>query len=205
MTTLFDPLKLGDLNLPNRIIMAPLTRSRAGAGRIANHLMAEYYAQRASAGLILSEATVVSPMGIGYDDTPGIWSLETGRRLEAHHAGGCTGRGAASSCSSGTWAAYPIRDFWTARCLWRPAQSQPKAISAWCGLRLPSLRRAPSSATRSRASSRLSAERRERATCPASMASNCMEPMAICWINFCRTAPICAPTTMAARSRTVRG
>ena len=93
MTTLFDPLKLGDLNLPNRIIMAPLTRSRAGAGRIANHLMAEYYAQRASAGLILSEATVVSPMGIGYDDTPGIWSLEQveGWRLTTqavHRAGG---------------------------------------------------------------------------------------------------------------------
>jgi len=93
MTTLFDPLKLGDLILPNRIIMAPLTRSRAGAGRIANHLMAEYYAQRASAGLILSEATVVSPMGIGYADTPGIWSLEQvdGWRLTTqavHRAGG---------------------------------------------------------------------------------------------------------------------
>jgi 2,4-dienoyl-CoA reductase-like NADH-dependent reductase (Old Yellow Enzyme family) len=74
MTTLFDPLTLGDLKLPNRIIMAPLTRSRAGVSRIPNRLMAEYYAQRASAGLILSEATVVSPMGIGYADTPGIWS-----------------------------------------------------------------------------------------------------------------------------------
>src|ERR1700684_738639 len=93
MTTLFDPLKLGDLILPNRIIMAPLTRSRAGAGRIANHLMAEYYAQRASAGLILSEATVVSPMGIGYADTPGIWSHQQveGWRLTTqavHRAGG---------------------------------------------------------------------------------------------------------------------
>src|SRR5580700_8656838 len=93
MTALFDPLKLGDLSLPNRIIMAPLTRSRAGAGRIAKHLMAEYYAQRASAGLILSEATVVSPMGIGYADTPGIWSLEQveGWRLTTravHRAGG---------------------------------------------------------------------------------------------------------------------
>ena len=76
MTTLFDPLTLGDLTLPNRIIMAPLTRSRAGAARIPNRLMAEYYAQRASAGLILSEATVVSPMGIGYADTPGVWSAE---------------------------------------------------------------------------------------------------------------------------------
>jgi 2,4-dienoyl-CoA reductase-like NADH-dependent reductase (Old Yellow Enzyme family) len=93
MTTLFDPLKLGDLSLPNRIIMAPLTRSRAGAGRIANHLMAEYYAQRASAGLLLSEATVVSPMGIGYEGTPGIWSLEQveGWRITTqavHRAGG---------------------------------------------------------------------------------------------------------------------
>jgi 2,4-dienoyl-CoA reductase-like NADH-dependent reductase (Old Yellow Enzyme family) len=93
MTTLFDPLTLGDLSLPNRIIMAPLTRSRAGAGRIANHLMAEYYAQRAPAGLILSEATVVSPMGIGYDGTPGIWSLEQveGWRFTTqavHRAGG---------------------------------------------------------------------------------------------------------------------
>ena len=76
MPNLFDPLLLGDLRLPNRIIMAPLTRSRAGAGRIPNGLMAEYYAQRASAGLILTEATVVSPMGIGYAETPGIWSPE---------------------------------------------------------------------------------------------------------------------------------
>jgi 2,4-dienoyl-CoA reductase-like NADH-dependent reductase (Old Yellow Enzyme family) len=93
MTTLFDPLQLGDLKLPNRIIMAPLTRSRAGTGRVPNHLMAEYYAQRASAGLILTEATVVSPMGIGYADTPGIWSLEQveGWRLTTravHAAGG---------------------------------------------------------------------------------------------------------------------
>src|ERR1700676_2035199 len=93
MTTLFDPLKVGDLNLPNRIIMAPLTRSRAGARRIANGLMAKYYSQRASAGLILSEATVVSPMGIGYADTPGIWSPEQveGWRLTTqavHKAGG---------------------------------------------------------------------------------------------------------------------
>src|SRR5580692_9548695 len=93
MATLFDPLKLGDLNLPNRIIMAPLTRSRAGAGRIPNALMAEYYAQRATAGLIVTEATVVSAMGIGYADTPGIWSAEQveGWKLTTravHEAGG---------------------------------------------------------------------------------------------------------------------
>jgi 2,4-dienoyl-CoA reductase-like NADH-dependent reductase (Old Yellow Enzyme family) len=77
MTTLFDPIKVGALELPNRIIMSPLTRARAvGAGRVPNALMAEYYVQRASAGLILSEATAVTPMGVGYADTPGIWSDE---------------------------------------------------------------------------------------------------------------------------------
>lgn len=72
--TLFDPVRIGAWHLPNRIIMAPLTRARAGAERIPNALMAEYYRQRASAGLIISEATSVTPMGVGYADTPGIWS-----------------------------------------------------------------------------------------------------------------------------------
>lgn len=71
---LFDPLKIGELTIPNRIIMAPLTRSRAGQERIPNALMAKYYQQRASAGLIIAEATSISPMGVGYADTPGIWS-----------------------------------------------------------------------------------------------------------------------------------
>ena len=76
MTTLFDPIKVGDLTWPNRIVMAPLTRCRAAAGRVPTALMAEYYAQRASAGLILSEATAVTPQGVGYPDTPGIWTDE---------------------------------------------------------------------------------------------------------------------------------
>lgn len=76
MTSLFDPLQLGPLRLRNRVIMAPLTRSRAGAERVPNALMAEYYRQRAGAGLILSEATSVTPMGVGYADTPGIWNEE---------------------------------------------------------------------------------------------------------------------------------
>lgn len=74
MPSLFDPLKLGDLTLKNRIVMAPLTRSRSGVERIPGPLVAEYYAQRASAGLIISEATSVTPLGVGYADTPGIWS-----------------------------------------------------------------------------------------------------------------------------------
>lgn len=95
MTTnhLFTPIKVGDLELPNRVIMAPLTRSRAvGGGRVPNALMAQYYEQRASAGLILSEATAVTPQGVGYADTPGIWSDEQveGWKLVTHavHAKG---------------------------------------------------------------------------------------------------------------------
>lgn len=77
MSILFQSLKLGALTLPNRIIMAPLTRSRAAnPGRVPNDLMVEYYTQRASAGLILTEATSVTPMGVGYANTPGIWSAE---------------------------------------------------------------------------------------------------------------------------------
>jgi 2,4-dienoyl-CoA reductase-like NADH-dependent reductase (Old Yellow Enzyme family) len=77
MPTLFDPLKLGALQLSNRIIMAPLTRSRATPDtRVPVPLMADYYVQRAGAGLIISEATSVSPMGVGYAATPGIWSDE---------------------------------------------------------------------------------------------------------------------------------
>jgi 2,4-dienoyl-CoA reductase-like NADH-dependent reductase (Old Yellow Enzyme family) len=92
MPTLFDPLVIGDLTLPNRIIMAPLTRQRAGDERLPNALMAQYYAERASAGLILSEATSVTPQGVGYAATPGIWSDEqvAGWKLvtDAVHAAG---------------------------------------------------------------------------------------------------------------------
>ncbi|MBU2114413.1 MAG: alkene reductase [Gammaproteobacteria bacterium] len=93
MPTLFDPITVGDLQLANRVIMAPLTRCRASAGRVPNDLMREYYVQRASAGLILTEATSVTPMGVGYPDTPGIWSDEQvagWRNITAavHQAGG---------------------------------------------------------------------------------------------------------------------
>jgi 2,4-dienoyl-CoA reductase-like NADH-dependent reductase (Old Yellow Enzyme family) len=74
MPTLFDPITIGNLTLKNRIVMAPLTRCRADEGRVPNAMMAEYYEQRSSAGLLLSEATSVTPMGVGYPDTPGIWS-----------------------------------------------------------------------------------------------------------------------------------
>jgi len=94
MANLFDPITIGDITLKNRIVMAPLTRARAvGGARVPNALMAEYYAQRSSAGLILSEATAVTPQGVGYADTPGLWSdeqVEGWKQVTAavHAAGG---------------------------------------------------------------------------------------------------------------------
>ncbi|WMT13033.1 alkene reductase [Serratia fonticola] len=73
---LFTPYRLGNLELPNRIVMPPMTRSRAGAGNVPTALMAEYYAQRASAGLIVTEGTQISQQGQGYAWTPGIHSQE---------------------------------------------------------------------------------------------------------------------------------
>jgi N-ethylmaleimide reductase len=74
MTGLFDSHRMGQLTLANRIVMAPLTRNRAGAGNVPTALTAEYYAQRAGAGLIVAEASQVCPEGQGYQDTPGIHS-----------------------------------------------------------------------------------------------------------------------------------
>jgi len=76
MPTIFDPIEMGDVALANRIVMAPLTRNRAVAGLKPGELTIEYYRQRASAGLIIAEATQISPMGQGYLDTPGIYSPE---------------------------------------------------------------------------------------------------------------------------------
>jgi 2,4-dienoyl-CoA reductase-like NADH-dependent reductase (Old Yellow Enzyme family) len=94
MRTLFDPLKIGDLEVPNRVFLAPLTRNRStGPGRVPNAMMRDYYVQRASAGLIISEATSVAPAGVGYPHTPGVWSdeqVEGWRKIVkgVHGAGG---------------------------------------------------------------------------------------------------------------------
>jgi N-ethylmaleimide reductase len=74
--TLFSPYLLGDIPLNNRMVMAPMTRSRALAGNVANPIASTYYVQRASAGLIVTEGTQVSPQGMGYIRTPGIHSPE---------------------------------------------------------------------------------------------------------------------------------
>lgn len=72
--TVFSPIQLGPYTLPNRIAMAPLTRNRAGAGNVPQPLNVEYYVQRSGAGVIITEATQVSPQGVGYPATPGIHS-----------------------------------------------------------------------------------------------------------------------------------
>lgn len=93
MPHLLDPLKLGPMNLPNRVIMAPLTRLRGTTDHIPTDVMVEYYRQRAGAGLILSEGIPVSPQGVGYSQVPGIWSDEQVAKWKpvtdaVHRAGG---------------------------------------------------------------------------------------------------------------------
>jgi len=93
MSSLFDPIQIGDLRLPNRMVMSPLTRLRGTSDHIPTPLMIEYYTQRAGAGLIITEGTPVSPQGVGYANVPGIWSAQ---QVEAwkpvtesvHRAGG---------------------------------------------------------------------------------------------------------------------
>ncbi|HUW97595.1 MAG TPA: alkene reductase [Acidiferrobacter sp.] len=90
--SLFSPIVIGDLELPNRIVMAPLTRNRAGTGLVLGDMNVEYYRQRAGAGLIITEATQVAPEGQGYPNTPGIYTDEQvagwRRVIEAVHARG---------------------------------------------------------------------------------------------------------------------
>src|SRR6202011_4004892 len=90
---LLTPYRMGDIDLPNRVIMAPLTRMRANPDdHVPAILQAEYYAQRASAGLIIAEATAISPEGFGWAGTPGLWSEEQVRGwrrvTDAVHAAG---------------------------------------------------------------------------------------------------------------------
>lgn len=92
MAELNSPLKVGDFEIKNRLVMAPLTRARSGESRVPNDLMVEYYQQRANAGLILTEATVIGAKAVGYADTPGLWSEEQAQGwnkiVEAVHAQG---------------------------------------------------------------------------------------------------------------------
>src|SRR3569623_229120 len=93
MPSLFDPVQLGAITAPNRLLMAPLTRGRATREHVPTPLMAEYYAQRASAALILTEATGISRQGLGWPFAPGLWTeaqVEGWKPVVAavHEAGG---------------------------------------------------------------------------------------------------------------------
>ncbi len=92
MPTLFDPIKVGTINCPNRIWMAPLTRGRATRDHVPTELMVEYYTQRASAGLIITEATGISVEGSGWLYAGGLWGAEHvrhwGKVTDAVHAAG---------------------------------------------------------------------------------------------------------------------
>eukprot|EP01040_Poterioochromonas_malhamensis_P004214 gene4214-4513_t len=89
---LFTPLKIGSLELGNRVVMAPLTRGRAGVSRVPNDYMRQYYEERASAGLIISEATAISDQGYGWYGAPGLYTEEHSRAwkpiVDAVHAKG---------------------------------------------------------------------------------------------------------------------
>src|SRR5436190_1697599 len=75
-SVLFQPFRLHDLTLPNRVVLAPMTRGRAGAARLPNRMMAEYYTQRSSAGLVITEATTISEEANGWNESPGIYTDE---------------------------------------------------------------------------------------------------------------------------------
>ena len=122
---LLDPCTLGNLELPNRVLMAPMTRNRA-TDTLPTDLMATYYQQRAGAGLIITEATQVTPLGQGYPNTPGIHTqaqVDAWKRItDAVHEG----RAGASFCSSGTWGASLTRRFTAATCPSRLLLFAPK-------------------------------------------------------------------------------
>ena len=188
--------------LNNRIIMAPLTRCRAEPGRVPGDLIAEYYAQRADAGLIISEATSVTPMGVGYPDTPGIWSAEQVQGWKkvtdaVHGKGGKivlqlwhVGRisdplyldgqlpvaPSALKPAGHVSLVRPKKDYETPRAL--EIDEIPGIIEAYRkGLRMPRK--------------------------PVSTVSRSMAPTAICSISSCRTAPTSAPTPTVAHWKTV--
>ena len=201
-SNLFTPVALGPLTLPNRIAMAPLTRSRAAAGNVPTQLNALYYAQRASAGLIISEATQVAPEGQGYVSTPGIHSAEQvqGWRCATgavHVAGGRivlqlwhVGRISHQSFQPG--GALPVAP--------SPIRPNGQAYTAKGFEPIPTPRaldiaEIPGIVARNMRKGRRTRWQR------ASTASRCMALTAISSINSCATAPTSAPTLRAAASK----
>ena len=209
---LFQPVKLGRYNLPHRIAMAPLTRSRARQpGNVPSALNACYYAQRASAALIISEATQVSMQGQGYAWTPGIhsreqiegWRLVTGAvhgavRPDLHAALARRTYLASAPAARRHAASRAFRDQTGGRSVHRERERRGCAGAvrdpARPADRRDALHRAP-----------VRARREERNGSRVSMASRSTPPTAICSTSSSTRAPTSAPTRTAARSRIGRG
>ncbi len=203
MANLFDPITIGDITLKNRIVMAPLTRARAvGGARVPNALMARYYEQRASAGLILSEATAVTPQGVGYADTPGLWSdeqVEGWKQVTAAvHKGRRRDLRPAVARGPHLRSEFPQRRHaGIGQRHRRQGPRQPAASPS-----APILCRARSTPKSWPASWPPTSRAPRTPRKPASTAWKSTAPTAICSTNSCRTKPTSAPTTTAARLKT---
>jgi len=135
MPSLFDPVQAASLQLANRIVMAPLTRNRA-PGALPTALMGRYYVQRASAGLIITEATAISHQGQGYIDVPGIWSeaqVAAWKKItDAVHAAG-------SKIVVQLWLWAATSTAWACACrlshrpTMRPTRTRNHCSTTWCG------------------------------------------------------------------------
>ena len=193
----FSPYKLGPLELPNRIVMAPMTRNLAGAGEVPGPISATYYAQRASAGLIVTEGTQISQEGQGYPGTPGIFSPEQiagwKRVTDAVHAAG--GRilaqlwhvGRISHPSLQPGGAAPVA----------PSALQPPGQTMTAqGMQPFVMPRALETHEIARVVDDSAAPLRV-PSAPVSTASNCTAPTAIWSTNSCATRPISARIVMA--------
>ena len=202
-TDLFSPYRLGELELANRVVMAPMTRSRAVAGNVPNPLAATYYAQRASAGLIVTEATQVSPQGVGYIRTPGIHSADqvTGwKKVTAavHQAGG--------KIFLQLWHVGRIShpDFHGGELPVAPSAISPGVeVFTFEGLKPTVTPRALELAEIPGIVEQFTRARTTPSS-PVSTASRSMAPMAICSTSSPATAPTSAPMPTAARSPTAR-
>jgi N-ethylmaleimide reductase len=201
-TKLFEPFKLGPITLPNRLAMAPLTRNRAvRPGMVPSPLAVDYYGQRASAGLLITEASQVSQQGQGYQDTPGIYSKEqvAGWRKvtdRVHEKGG--------RIFIQIWHVGRI-----SHDSLQPGGGKPVAPSAIRAKGKTFVNRSPTSPNRARwscrkfpGSSRISSAAPRMRLPPVSTASKFTAPTAICWISSRKTAPTSAPTLTADQSRT---
>lgn len=203
-TDLFSPVTMGKLQLANRIVMAPVTRSRYGEDGVPNELHATYYAQRASAGLIISEATNISAQGRGYAATPGIWSDEQvagwKKVTDAVHAEG--GKIVCQLWHVGRFSSVELQP--NGERPVAPPLSRPKArlIPSMASYRY--RRRARSKPTKSRALLSSINVLLKMPCAQVLTAWKCTLQTAICSISSCATQSISGPTPTADLLKTAR-